>query len=136
MAGKLRTLWQARGGEIAQLNIPAVFFHPPLDGRDFLYRPAAGMWLKRAYSFFRFLFSFLRLFLLSLLFSSFPLSSSFFRSSFFRSFHLSSFALSPFFLFFVSFPVLPFSLFSAFLFLLSVLFFPPFPPFPLCSLRI
>ena len=38
MAGKLRTLWQARGGEIAQLNIPAVFFHPPLDGRDFLYR--------------------------------------------------------------------------------------------------
>ena len=30
-----RTPRQACGGEIAQLNIPAVFFHPPLDGRDF-----------------------------------------------------------------------------------------------------
>ena len=41
MAGKLRTLWQACGGEIAQLNIPAVFFHPPLDGRDF-FIPSRG----------------------------------------------------------------------------------------------
>ena len=124
MAGKLRTLWQARGGEIAQLNIPAVFFHPLLDGRDFFIpHPAAGMWLKRAYSFFRFLFSFLRLFLLSLLFSvllffalfifpvllfppfpSFSFLSLFFLFPsfllsfsffpfFFRPFHLSRFAL-------------------------------------------
>ncbi len=63
----------------------------PLTGEIFLYRPAAGACSEEFTAFFvhsSCLFSFLRLFLLSLLFSSFPLSSSFFRSSFFRSFYL------------------------------------------------
>ena len=93
----------ACGGEIAQLNIPAVFFHPLLDGRDFFIpHPAAGMWLKRAYSFFRFLFSFLRLFLLSLLFS-----------------------VLLFFALFI-FPVLLFPPFSSFSFLSLFFLFPSF----------
>ena len=134
MAGKLRTPWQVRSGEIAQLNVPplqlAVCFHPSLDGRGFFIPSRGRCMFRRVYGFFR------SLFLPFFVSPSFLALPAFFRSSFFRSFHLSRLALSHFFLFFVSFSVLRFSLFSAFLFLLSVLFFPPFPPFPLCSLRI
>ena len=97
----------------------------PLTGGIFLYRPTAGMWLKRAYSFFRFLFSFLRLFLLSLLFSVllffalfifpvllFPPFSSFSFLSLFFLFpsFLLSFSFFPFF--FSALPTFPALLFA------------------------
>ena len=54
MSRKLRTLWQACGGEIAQLNIPAVFFHPPLDGRDFFIPPHGRHVVKESLQLFSF----------------------------------------------------------------------------------
>ena len=145
MAGKLRTLWQACGGEIAQLNIPAVFFHPPLDGRDFFIPPrgrhVAAKLRNLTFRLCNKPFSFI-LPLTGEIFLYRPAAgacSEEFTAFFVSSFPSSVFSCSPcffsffFFSLFSSFPFCSFPLFPLFRFFPCSSFFPlfcfPFPSF-------
>ncbi len=96
MAGKLRTLWQACGGEIAQLNIPAVFLHLPLTGGIF-YTVPRQVHVQKSLRLFS--FTLLAFFRFSV-FSCSPCFFPFFFFSLFSSFPFCSFPLFPLFRFF------------------------------------